>query len=65
VRYKVTADSDGKYRDLVDLLQGSVKLYAVSPKRRLLATEDLSGEIKDAIRERGGEIREDPTYDLE
>jgi hypothetical protein len=65
VQYKVRADSDESYRDLFAFLNGKAKLSVASPRRRLLAAEDLTDEMQEEIRARGGTVAEDRQYDLE
>jgi hypothetical protein len=62
MRYKVRASDDAQYKSLLSLLSTRAELFVVSPRRRILGTGDLSQEIRDQIRARGGQIEEDTQY---
>jgi hypothetical protein len=63
VRYKVRARDEESYQGLLSYLQRvRANLHVVSPKRRILSTDDLSPEMRDEIRARGGEVHEDTQY---
>jgi hypothetical protein len=66
MRYKVKASSDAAYKDLLSLLRKrNVEVHLSLPRRRLLATGDLSADIRKEVASRGGKISEDHQYDLD
>jgi len=65
MRYKVRADDDVAYNSLLSYLDGRVRLFAASPRRRMVATGDLPATVRKEIASRGGHIVEDRAYDLE
>jgi hypothetical protein len=67
MRYKVKASTDADYEDILNLLDksDSVDVLLKSPRRRMVATGDLSKKSQKEILERGGEIFEDHQYQLE
>jgi hypothetical protein len=62
MRYKVRAPDDSHYQGLLSFLRNRAQLYVESPRRRMLSTGDLSEEVRDEIRARGGTIEEDTQY---
>ena len=65
MRYKIRASDDDAYRDLLGLLEGKVRIFVASPRRRMLGTGELPVEIRRAVRARGGTITKDYQYALE
>ncbi len=67
MRYKVRADSDAAFHKILGLLEDTdaVEVLLTSPRRRMMATSDLPPAYQEQIRCNGGEIVEDPRYELE
>lgn len=62
MRYKVRASDDADYQGLLSFLKSRAELFVLSPRRRMLSTGDLSKEMRDEIRARGGKVEEDTQY---
>jgi hypothetical protein len=67
MRYKVRAPDKTAFDALLGRLNedDAVEVFTASPRRRLIATGDLSEASRREIHARGGEITEDYQYDLE
>ena len=67
MRYKVRAPDKTAYEALLRRLNedDAVEVITTSPRRRVIATGDLTEASRREIRARGGEIIEDYQYDLE
>lgn len=65
MRYKIKVDDDLAYQEILSLLEGQAKVFATSPRRRLVSTGDLSSGLRNAVKEQGGRITPDRRYDLE
>ena len=64
MRYKVRAKDRPAYWDLLRFLRRKpdTDVFVTSPRRRTIATGDLSEETREGILERGGEVDEDTQY---
>jgi hypothetical protein len=64
-RYKIKAITDDSFRDLLELLEGRVRIFVRLPRRRLLGTGEIPPRLRGEVEAHGGEISEDEQYTLE
>ena len=64
-RYKIRTPSKAAFEKILSLLRGQTKVSVASDKRRILSTDDMPPEAREAIAAEGAEITEERQYDLD
>lgn len=64
-RYKVKFSSPETYRRGLELVEGRAPLFVASEKRCFLSVGELPDDVRDGIRELGGDVTVEARFELE